>query len=350
MVLSNDDAIKVGLIGLGFAGTHLHLGPLMQNRRAKLVFAADLDAQKIAAFKISSTSFADVLTSTDWRDVTQSSSVDAVIVATPTTSHLEIVSQALSAGKHVFCEKPVSINIEDALKMRDHARRHPDKVLMIGQVLRFWPDYVEANKLVASGKIGAPRIARTQRTVPMPSGWYTQEELSGGVTLDLLLHDIDFLVWTMGRVKTVYAQGNNCLGRGDKSFIDFVQVHLTFETGAIAHLEASWAVPDTYPFTTALEISGTAGMLSMDNSPQATSLEQTIKGQPMARSAPSERNGYFFEQDAFFAAVKQNNCKSPVSVDDVLHPLEVALAAKQSIKTGENVSLNALTEGIGAVR
>jgi predicted dehydrogenase len=122
--------------------------------------------------------------------------------------------------------------------------------------------------------------------------------------------------------------------------VDYAQIHLNFRSGAVAHLEASWAVPANFPFSTSLELCGTAGMLQMDNSEQSTSIEVYAPGAPISKSAPMEFNGYFHEIDAFIKAVEEKRERAPVDVSDVVHPLEVALAAKQSIRTGKLVRLS----------
>lgn len=337
-------AVNVGLIGLGFAGTQLHLPPLMQNPSVEIVIACDEDSIKSGAFRAAHADLG-ARTTTRWEDVVSDKAIEAVFIATPTPTHLEIVLKALENGKHVFCEKPVALNLEDARVMQAAAEKYAPQLLMIGQVLRFWPDYVEAHNVVKHGKIGEVRIARTFRAVTMPSGWYTDEALSGGVILDLALHDLDFLVWTLGEVESVFAQGENCLGKGGGDFVDYAQIHLNFRSGAIAHVEASWAVPTEFPFTTSLELCGTDGMLQMDNSEQSNSLEVFVQSLPPAKSAPIEQNGYFYEIDAFVKAINERQKIAPISVSDVIHPLEVALAAKESIRSGKTIHLQSLKTG-----
>ncbi len=344
-----DRTVKIGLVGLGFAGTNLHLPPLLQNPRAELVAVADNDKAKVDDFKKSHKELK-VKASIDWKELVADPAVEAVFIATPTPTHLPIAEGALQAGKHVFCEKPVAINIEDAHKMLELSKKHSDRILMIGQVLRFWDDYVQANQMVRHGKIGEPRIARASRTVAMPSGWFAQEELSGGVIMDLSLHDIDFLIWTIGDVESVYAQGADCSGKGGPGFVDYVQTQLNFRSGAIAHVEGVWASAKSYPFTTSLEISGTKGMLSMDNSGFLTSLEITGSNNQPQRMSPAEFNGYYHEDDAFLRAIISGAKDSPIGVDDVIHPLEVVMAAKESIKTGQVVPVARSRETIGAGR
>ncbi len=332
--------VKVGLIGLGFAGTVLHLPSLLKNPRAQVVAVNDVSDEKLSDFSAAHSNL-DVRKTDNYRSIIEDESIDAVFIASPTPSHTKIAIDALRAGKHVFCEKPISSTIEDAELMVAESDVHPHLVLMIGQVLRFWPEYVQIKKIIHDGKIGQPVIARTYRANPMPKAqFYEKEELSGGVIVDLGLHDIDFLSWALGPISSVYAQGGNLSGRGD--VIDYAQIHFNFESGAIAYLETNWAVPENFPFSTAIEISGTKGMVCADNTDVRASYQLTINGEKRINSAVSELNGYHYEQDAFLRAV-QNNSPTPIPARSALYSLRLAIAAKESIKTGKEVILSQAT-------
>lgn len=330
--------VNVGIIGLGFAGMQLHLPPLIQNQHVNIVWACDENTTLTEALRHNHPELHAVRTTSHWKEICEDPAVDAVFIATPTPTHAQIAKYALSGMKHVFCEKPVALNLQDALEMHSTADA-TGNLLMIGQVLRFWPDYVDAHNIVAAGQIGDVSIARTSRCVGMPSGWYANEEKSGGVILDLALHDIDFLTWTLGDVVSVFAQGQNCTGKGIAGFVDYAQIHLNFASGAIAHVEASWAVPTSFPFSTSLEICGSNGMIQMDNSEQNTALELYPPSGAASKAAPIEYNGYFHEINAFVLAILNGDKRAPIDAGDVLHPLDVALAAKQSIRTSKLVNV-----------
>lgn len=221
--------------------------------------------------------------------------------------------------------------------MIEAAQQHPHLILMIGQVLRFWPEYVQIKKQIEHGKIGTPVIARTYRANPMPaSQFYEQDALSGGVIVDLGLHDIDFLSWALGPVRSVYAQGGNLSGRGD--VIDYAQIHFNFESGAIAYLETNWAVPGNFPFSTAIEITGTGGMIAADNADSRASYQLTVRDKQRVTASIAELNGYHYEQDAFLRAVQMKS-KTPMDASAALYSLRLALAAKESIKTGQLIEM-----------
>lgn len=328
--------VKLGLIGLGFAGTVLHLPSLSKNLRAQIVAVSDVHQSKLSDF---SSNFPQLKVRLELghQSIIADPSIDAIFIASPTPSHASIAIEALKAGKHVFCEKPISSNIADAERMIEESARHPDLILMIGQVLRFWPEYVQIKNQIEYGKIGNPVIARTYRANPMPaSQFYESEELSGGVIVDLALHDIDFLSWALGPVASVFAQGGNLSGRGD--VVDYAQIHFNFESGAIAYLETNWALPADFPFSTAIEITGTKGMIAADNTEKRASYQLTVNGQKRVTAAVLELNGYHYEQDAFLRAV-QNKAKTPMEASAALYSLKLAIAAKESIRTGQLITV-----------
>ncbi|HEX4200480.1 MAG TPA: Gfo/Idh/MocA family oxidoreductase, partial [Chthoniobacterales bacterium] len=133
------------------------------------------------------------------------SNVDIVDICTPTTSHKPLVLAAAKAGKHVICEKPIALTLEDGQTMIDACR---GVRFFIGLVLRFFSHYRSAKQLVAAGRIGKPGVLRLKRGsyVPQnPEAWYFNDALSGGMVVDLMIHDFDYVRWLAGEVERVFA-------------------------------------------------------------------------------------------------------------------------------------------------
>ncbi len=185
-------------------------------------------------------------------------------VSAPGYTHKEIAVESARNGKHIFLEKPMALSLRNVRESINAAEKSRVK-LFVGHCLRYWPGYVRVREAVCRGDIGEPRTARTYRLGIFPrSLWYGYMEYSGGVVVDMAIHDIDFLRWVLGPVKRVYGVG----GRYTKSAVDAIDhamYFLEFESGAIAYGEASWAMPSTFRFTTYLEIDGSKGLLSVDN-------------------------------------------------------------------------------------
>src|SRR5581483_5342529 len=128
----------------------------------------------------------------EWRELIDDPKLDAVDICLPTDLHAPAAIAALEGGKHVLCEKPMALSADDCERMLATAKRH-GRVLMIGQILRFWPEYLYLQDFVKAGRYGQIRSATFTRRCGLPdwSRWLPDESRSGGAVIDLLIHDID---------------------------------------------------------------------------------------------------------------------------------------------------------------
>ncbi|GAE08531.1 NADH-dependent dyhydrogenase [Paenibacillus sp. JCM 10914] len=168
------------------------------------------------------------------------SKIDVIDICLPTPLHKPYVIKAADTGSHVICEKPLARTEEDALFMIDYCR-DKDVRLFVGHVLRFFPEYVRAKQLLERGIIGKPTVVRAGRGGGYPAGWndwYSDFAASGGITLDAMIHDFDYLRWCFGEVERVYAKG---LHGHHQGHLDYALVTLRFRSGVIAHVEGTWA-------------------------------------------------------------------------------------------------------------
>lgn len=325
--------IKVGLIGAGTMGrSHNRAYNSLEN--AQLVAICDLDATK--AEKLAKPGMTVV---TDYQEILQDPSIDVVDICVPTYLHKEIVLAAAKAGKHVFCEKPIALSVEDAEEMV--AACHGAGVkLGVGHVVRFFPDYYRLKNILASGQIGDPKVVRTSRggsfPTRKPDNWYADYTKSGGPIVDLIIHDFDFLLWLFGPVRRVFAKTvPNQVG------FDHALVTLRFKNGLIAHVEGSWSQPKGTPFSTSYEVAGTKGLYEYSKDRTPPLIVRTEQGDQRAKSVPRSPlavDPYAAQLSAFFNAIAEEQ-EVPVSGEVAIAALEVALAARQSAETGEVVWL-----------
>jgi len=170
----------------------------------------------------------------------QDETIQAVIIATPPFTHAELVQQAFAHGKHVFCEKPMALRLEDCDAMLQ-AARHAQRLLMVGHVLRLFPLFWLSKQLIDEGRIGrivAMNVRRTGYEVGFYGrGWRAIEAQSGGLLLEMNVHELDYMRWIGGEVKRIFAQGVRLLP--DTDFIQHWQGLLEFQTGALGMVEAS---------------------------------------------------------------------------------------------------------------
>jgi predicted dehydrogenase len=170
--------------------------------------------------------------------------VDAVVVATPTDTHEAIVRRCLTARRHVLVEKPMALDEAGCARMA--AARSPGIVLMVGHVLRHWPEYTVLRDVAASGRFGGLRLVVFSRRCALPSWspWFRDHERSGGGVTDLLVHDLDMALALVGADATVTATGR----RGASGGIDQAYVSVT-GTEADAVVECFTVDAPGYPFT-----------------------------------------------------------------------------------------------------
>jgi UDP-N-acetylglucosamine 3-dehydrogenase len=170
--------------------------------------------------------------------------VQAVIIATPPFTHAMLTLQALAHGKHVFCEKPMALRLEDCDAMLQAAQK-ANRLLMVGHVLRLFPLFWHAKCLIEESRIGRVLALNVQRTGYdlgfFSRGWRAAEEQGGGLILEMNVHELDYMRFLGGEVRRVFAQGIHPLPQ--TRFIQHWQALLTFETGAMGALEASLIDP-----------------------------------------------------------------------------------------------------------
>jgi predicted dehydrogenase len=269
--------------------------------------------------------------------------VDVVDICAPTHRHHEMVLQAATAGKDIICEKPLARTLPQAKEMVAACENAGVK-LLVAHVVRYFPEYAQAKAQVAANAIGQPAVIRLTRGTFQPKkaadNWFIDFEKSGGMMLDLMIHDFDYARWIAGDVIQVYAKsiGSNAPGAA----VDHGLAILTHKNGAISHIEGSWAYPPPL-FRTKLEIAGDNGWIQFD-SEQMTAVKLHLHKQdgqapdvPIPGS-PMLEDPYTTQIKAFYDHIAHD---APVAVTavDGYKALEIALAALQSAQTGKPVAI-----------
>lgn len=271
--------------------------------------------------------------------------VDVVDICTPTHLHHAMVLQAAAAGKDIICEKPLARTISDAQEMIAVCRAAGVK-LLVAHVVRFFPEYAQAKEKTTSGEIGDPAIVRLRRGTFQPKkaedNWFVDFDKSGGMMLDLMIHDFDYARWVAGDVETVYAQ--KISSTHPEAAVDHGLAILTHRSGAISHVEGSWAYPPPL-FRTQLEIAGSNGWLRFDsdeNSPLGIHLHQRGADAPDVPlpGSPLAEDPYATQLKSFYYHLAEDR-PTPVSAEDGLAALQIALAAIESAETGQPVQIEA---------
>ncbi|MBM7502363.1 putative dehydrogenase [Brachybacterium muris] len=264
--------------------------------------------------------------------------VDVVDVCTPTPSHAGIVHQALDAGCHVVCEKPLTLTVEDSRAVVEHAER-AGLHLFPAHVVRYFPQYAAAKQAVDAGAVGTPAVLRYERTGEAPGqDWYADDEASGGIIMDQMIHDLDQAIWITGPVTSVYAQQS--VGVGPHT-VRTGHVVLTHEGGAISHCRGLWGPPGT-AFRYTFDIAGDAGRLQYDSAGDPGVVLDVV-----ASARREEQGGYlpdvsgirspYTEEILEFTAAITSGTPTRVSAADGAYAVEVSRAALESLRTGRSI-------------
>jgi myo-inositol 2-dehydrogenase/D-chiro-inositol 1-dehydrogenase len=256
--------VRIGIVGVGRMGRRHAENLATRVPGASLVAACspigeELDwARKTLAVQSAYKDYADLLADKN---------VDAVFIVTPNTLHPQQIIEALRAGKHVFCEKPLSMVLEECLAVEAEAAKHPNLKVMIGFVRRFDASYQDAHASIASGAIGRPFLVRSQTTDQNdPSGFFVKfAPTSGGIFVDMSVHDIDIARWLLGSPKAlrVFSLGTVAVHEGLKACgdVDNGVAMCEFADGRMACFYASRTM--AHGHETATEIIGTDGRLTV---------------------------------------------------------------------------------------
>jgi len=277
----------------------------------------------------------------DYRKIMEDNSIDAVAICSSTSTHAELMIEAAAAGKHVFCEKPVDHSLEKIDKAIEAVKKAGVKS-QIGFNRRFDPNFKKVRELVKEGKIGDLHILRiTSRDPAPPPAEYVKG--SGGMFLDMTIHDFDMARYLSGsEVVEVYAAGGVMVDPaiGEAGDIDTAVITLKFANGAIGTIDNSRKA--AYGYDQRVEVFGSGGMAAVSNNTANNSVYSNAEG------VYSEKPLYFFLErymESFTAELRdfinaiREDIPTPVSVEDGLKPVIIAMAAKKSLEENRPVKL-----------
>lgn len=331
--------VRIGLIGAGRMG-ELRADALTNNLPgAQLVAISDayLPAARQLAARLGGLEVRE-----DWREITADPGIDAVFVCTPTSTHAEIMIAASLAGKHLFVEKPIALDmdqVDSALATVDRA----GVILQIGFNRRWDPTFSRVRQAVVDGTIGEIHLLHIISRDPAPPP-LSYVVTSGGLFADMTIHDFDMARYLVGsEVVSVYARGAVRIspeigGAGD---IDTALIMLAFENGALGTIDNSRQA--VYGYDQRAELLGSLGGISTGNvypnQVTISTADDVHRDLPLNFFMQRYAESYVIETRAFVAAVLAGRRPSPTGADGRA-ALQIAAAARESLRTGQPVSLN----------
>ncbi|MDR2768892.1 MAG: inositol 2-dehydrogenase [Treponema sp.] len=330
--------IRIGSVGLGRLGLQHAVNIASRVQHAELAALCDVDAAKLkeAADRIGVprrfAAFEEMIACKD---------IDAVVLASPSALHTGQIAAALAAGKHVFSEKPLGVNVAECKEAEKAVEAHRDMVFMLGFMRRFDESYQYAHDKVAAGEIGKPILFRSYSQDPEKfiAGAIAFAPHSGGQFLDMAVHDIDLARWFVGsEPATVYAVGG-CYAHDEFAASrdgDNVSCLMKFKNDCMVFLFAGRTAPHGYNVET--EIIGTRGILRIASVPQKN-LVEVLDGGGVRRECSQnflERfdSAYVNELQEFVNCIIEKR-KPAVTVYDGTRVSEIAYTCKAAFESGE---------------
>ena len=230
--------IKVGLIGCGFMG-NMHANCYKNIEGVTLAAVADIRREKAEALADGAEIYLDGM------DLIKNADVDVIDVCLPTYLHAEYALAAMDKVKYLFVEKPIALTVNEAESMMKKASDVGCNI-QIGQVIRFWDEYVALKEMIEKGVYGKVVNANFRRISPRPDwgwkNWLLDAALSGGAAQDLHVHDVDYVLSVFGEPKN-FASVKNALGEKN-SYINTLMQYEDF----VVSVEGTWDLPKTHPF------------------------------------------------------------------------------------------------------
>jgi inositol 2-dehydrogenase len=330
--------LNVGLIGVGRLGRIYARDLSTRIACTRLVAVADVDRSAVDEI----TGEFDVpFGTTNPEDLISHPSVDAVVIVTPTSTHRAVTEAAAASGKAVFCEKPLSISLDEASAIK-HAVERSGIFFQMGFMRRFDRGFAAAKQRLGEGAIGEAVVFKSTSRDPFrPSVEYADPRSSGGMILDMGIHDFDLARWFMGEVATVQAIGGVLAypELGAVGDIDNAIISLVFTSGRLGVVDLTRN--GIYGYDIITELLGTQGTLRVGYIRETPLLIMT-KGVVAHDTVP-----YFMERFAqAYTAQLENFAQNvlqgrqpPITVDDGVQALRIAVAATRAQHTGQRVEV-----------
>jgi myo-inositol 2-dehydrogenase/D-chiro-inositol 1-dehydrogenase len=330
--------INVAVAGLGRIGK-IHLKNLSRNfTEIDVVAAMDVfDESKAIAAEFNVPIFVKT-----FKELLEVPDLDAVVICSPTDTHADYVVMAAEAGKHIFCEKPLDLNLERVQEVLEVVKKSGVK-LMLGFNRRFDPEFKKIRQLVLEDAVGDPQIVKITSRDPCPPP-VSYVKVSGGMFLDMTIHDFDMARYIAGKqVKEVFAKATVKVDPeiGNAGDVDTAIITLTFEDDSMAVIDNCRKA--VYGYDQRLEVFGSKGMAQAENNfPNNHKLytETGISGDLPLHFFLERYDASYNQEIREFIDALVNNKEMPVDGEDGLLSIAIGLAAKKSVEENRPVKID----------
>ncbi len=332
--------IKVGIIGVGRIGV-VHAKALSKLGNVEIYAIAD---PVVADIETYAQSMQIPNAYKDYKKIIDDKNIDAVLICTPSDTHYAISIEAIASGKHVFCEKPVDLEISRVKDIQKRVDAENGLVYMVGFNRRFDKEFMALKNSIEVGKIGKVELVQiTSRDPSPPPVSYVKQ--SGGLFSDMMIHDLDMAYYLVNQeAKSIFAVGNALVDpkiKTEGQDIDTAIVTIEFESGAMCVITNSRRA--AYGYDQRAEVHGSQGCIMNGNHFSNHSLlmvkEGLISEKPLDFFIERYMDAYVLEISKFVEAIETKG-KPPVSVIDALRSLVLAKAAAISLKEGRKILIS----------
>jgi predicted dehydrogenase len=328
--------IKVGVVGFGFMGKmHTNIWGTHPDVELTAICDPNVDALSkdklvtegnLATGSVETIDLDKIAKYSDYDKFLDHERLDVVDICLPTFLHCDHTVRALDSGKHVMCEKPIALTLEEADKMINAAKKS-NKSLFIAHCIRFWPEYAWLKQAVDEERYGKVKAAIFKRVSPLPgwgwNNWLLDQKRSGDAALDLHIHDTDFIYYLFGKPKDIYSQGASVLTSGT----DIITTSYIYDDVPVVFAIGSWGSPGTYPFEMAFTVLCDQATIeySINKTPTLT-VYKTDGSTEQPELEPGD--GYTREIEYFADCIKNGRKPTVVTSDDARYALELTLKEK----------------------
>ena len=333
--------VKIGIIGAGRIGK-VHAKAASNLNGAKIIWLADPIAPDLEE---TAKSMGIEKTSKNYKDILNDKEVDAIFICTPTDTHYTISMEALNFGKHVFCEKPVDLELRRVKDVKDLVAK-TGKKYMVGFNRRFDHNFMAIKENIDKGLIGKLELIQITSRDPEPPP-ISYVKVSGGLFCDMMIHDFDMVRYlSSSNPKSVTAIGDALVNpkiKTEGNDIDTAIVSIELENGALAVITNSRRA--SYGYDQRAEVHGELGALSCSNDTSNTlvisSKDGIIHEKPLYFFLERYLNAYKMEIEIFVDSII-NNKETPITIEEAYQSLLLAKAAQKSLIENRKVYINEL--------
>jgi predicted dehydrogenase len=337
--------LNIGIVGFGFMG-RMHYRCWKGRDDAKIVAICDVnenvveDSQKAVgnvAGAEEAIDFSGINIYSDLGKMLDQEKLDVVSITLPTFLHADSTVQALAAGVNVLCEKPMSLHMPECERMIA-AAKDSGKILQIGHCLRFWPEWAVARQIVADGKYGKLLAASFRRLSAPPTwsheNWLMNQQRSGGVELDLHIHDSDYVQYLLGMPRAVCSFGAEGAGGG----LAHIVTQYLYDDNMVITAEGGWAMAPSFGFEMSFNIMLEKATIVYDCTRDPAFKVCPVEGDAFTPEIPSG-DGYIRQIDHLVRLINGETLPPVTTLEQSLNSIKIVEAEKESIRTGGIVSI-----------